>query len=60
MKLCFMDTDTFAFDIEAEDFYKDIAENVVARSDKSGYPIDDNRSLPIGKNKKVSSRHDER
>ena len=55
-----MDTDTFAFDIEAEDFYKDIAENVVARSDKSGYPIDDNRSLLIGKNKKVSSRHDER
>lgn len=55
-----MDTDTLAFDIEAEDFYKDIAENIEARSDKSGYPIDDNRPLPIGKNKNVSSRHDER
>ena len=55
-----MDTDTLAFDIETEDFYKDIAENIEARSDKSGYPIDDNRPLPIGKNKNVSSRHDER
>ena len=51
LKLCYMDTDTFVYDIKTEDFYKDIAEDVETRFDTSGYV--DNRPLPTGKNKKV-------
>ena len=50
IKLCYMDTDSFVYDIETKDFYKDIAGDVETRFDTSGYY---NRSLPIGKNKKV-------
>ena len=50
IKLCYMDTDSFVYDIETEDFYKDIAEDVEARFDTSGYC---DRPLPVGKNKKV-------
>ena len=50
IKLCYMDTDSFVYDIEIKYFYKDIAEDVETRSDTSGYC---NRPLPIGKNKKV-------
>ena len=53
VKLCYMDTDSFVYHIKTEDFYKDIAEDVEARFDTSGYPNDGNRPLPIGKNKKV-------
>ena len=38
------------YDINTEDFYKDIAGDVVTRFDTSGYC---NRPLSIGKNKKV-------
>ena len=48
MKLCYMDTDSFVYDIETEDFYKDIADDVEARFDTSGYC---DRPLPVGKNK---------
>ena len=48
-----MDTDSFVYEIETEDFYKDISKDVKKRFDTSGYSKDDNRSLPIGKNKKV-------
>ena len=51
LKLCYIDTDSFVYDIKTEDFYKDIAEDVEARFDTSGYV--DNRPLPVGKNKKV-------
>ena len=50
IKLCYMDTDLFVYDIETEDFYKDIAGDVETRFDTSGYC---DRPLPIGKNKKV-------
>ena len=50
IKLCYMDTDSFVYDIETEDFYQDIAEDVETRFDTSGYC---NRPLPTGKNKKV-------
>ena len=50
IKLCYMDTDSLVYDIETEDFYKDIAEDVEARFDTSGYC---DRPLPVGKNKKV-------
>ena len=50
IKLCYMDTDSFVHDIETEDFYNNIAEDIEARFDTSGYC---DRPLPVGKNKKV-------
>ena len=35
--LCFMDTDSLIYNIEMEDFYKDIAEDVPVRFNTSGY-----------------------
>ena len=51
LKLLYMDTDSLVYRIEMEDFYKDIAKDVEARFDTSGY--EPSRPLPIGKNKKV-------
>ena len=51
LDLCFMDTDSLIYNIEMKDFYKDIAEDVPARFDTSGYNPD--RPLPVGLNKKV-------
>ena len=51
IKLCYMDTDSFIYDIKTEEFYKDIADDVEERFDTSGYV--DNRPLPTGKNKKA-------
>ena len=48
-----MDTDSFVYEIETEDFYRDIAKDVEKRFGTSGYLKDDNRPLPIGENKKV-------
>ena len=53
VQLCYMDTDSFVYDIETEDFYRDIAGDIEKRFDTSGYSKDDNRPLPIGKNKKI-------
>ena len=53
LKLCYMDTDSLVYDIKTEDFYEDIANNVEARFDTSGYSKTDLRPLPIGLNKKV-------
>ena len=50
IKICYMDTDSYVYDIKTEDFYKDIAGDVEKRFDTSGYK---ERPLPIGKNKKV-------
>ena len=50
LNLCYMDTDSFVYNIETKDFYKDIAGDVATRFDTSGY-LD--RPLPIGLNKKV-------
>ena len=52
-KLCYMDTDSFVIHIKTEDFYEDIADDVEKWFDTSNYSKDDNRPLPIGKNKKV-------
>ena len=51
VKLCYLDTDSFVVDIKANDFYKDIANDVEKRFDTSNYEV--NRPLPTGKNKKV-------
>ena len=53
LKLCYMDTDSLAYDIKTEDFYEDIANDVEARFDTSGCRKTDFRLLPIGLNKKV-------
>ena len=53
LKLCYMDTDSLVYDIKTEDFYEDIANDVEARFDTSGYSKTDFRLLPIGLNKKV-------
>ena len=51
VKLCYMDTDSFKINIETEDFYKDIANDVEKRFDTSNYEV--HRPLPTGKDKKV-------
>ena len=48
-----MDTDSFVYEIETEDFYRDIAKNVKKRFDTSEYSKDDNMPLSIGEYKKV-------
>ena len=53
IKLCYMDTDSFIYEIETEDFYRDMAKDVEKRFDLSGYSKDKNMPLPIGENKKV-------
>ena len=51
LTLCYLDTDSLIYDIETDDFYKDIAEDVKDRFNTSGYNPD--RPLPVGLNKKV-------
>ena len=51
LTLCYMDTDSLIYDIETDDFYRDIADDVESRFDTSGYVPD--RPLPIGRNQKV-------
>ena len=51
--LCYMDTDSFVYEIEAEYFYRDIAKDVETKFDTSGYSKDYDRPLLIGKNKNV-------
>ena len=51
VKLCYTDTDSFIMSIKTNDFYKDIAYDVDRRFDTSNCEV--NRTLPMGKNKKV-------
>ena len=41
VKLSYMDTDSFVYEIETENFYRDIARNVAKRFDTSGYSKDE-------------------
>ena len=52
-RLCYTDTDSFVIHIKTEDFYKDIANDVERWFNTSNYDKNDERPLPIGKNKKV-------
>ena len=52
-KLWYMDTDSFVIHIKIEAFYEDIADNVEKWFDTSNYNENDERPLPIGKDKKV-------
>ena len=49
VKLCYMDTDSFVYEIEIEDFYTDIASNVEKRFNTNGYSKNDSRPLHTGK-----------
>ena len=44
-----MDTDSFMYEMETDDFYREIAQDTETRFDTSNYSKDHNRPLPIGK-----------
>ena len=52
-KLLLTDTDSLMYEIQTEDFYKDIKEDVKNRFDTSGYPPNHPSGIPSGFNKKV-------
>ena len=52
-KLLFTDTDSLMYEIETEDFYKDISGDVKDRFDTSDYPENHPSGIPTGLNKKV-------
>ena len=52
-KLLFTDTDSLMYEIETEDFYKDISKDVKNRFDTSYYPEKHPSGIPTGINKKV-------
>ena len=52
-KLLFTDTDSFLYEIQTEDFYKDISGDVKDRFDTSEYPKNHPSGIPTGTNKKV-------
>ena len=52
-KLLFTDTDSFLYEIETEDFYKDISGDVRDRFDTSDYKEGHPSGIPTGINKKV-------
>ena len=51
--LLFTDTDSLMYQIETEDFYKDISAGVKDKFDTSSYPFDHPSGIPSGFNKKV-------
>ena len=52
-KLLFTDTDSLMYEIETEDFYKDISGDVKDRFDTSDYPENHPSGIPTGINKKL-------
>ena len=52
-KLLLTDTDSLMYEIQTEDFYKDIKGDVKDRFDTSGYPLGHPSGIPSGFNKKV-------
>ena len=49
----FTDTDSLAYEIETDDFFKDISGDVEAKFDTCNYPKDHTSGIPTGVNKKV-------
>ena len=49
----FTDTDSLAYVIETEDFYRDISQDVRAKFDTSNYPTEHPSGIETGVNKKV-------
>ena len=52
-KLLFTDTDSLAYEIETEDFYRDISSDVSSKFDTSNYPKNHPSGILTGVNKKV-------
>ena len=52
-KLLFTDTDSLMYEIQTEDFYKDISKDVKDRFDTSNYPPNHQSGIPSGFNKKL-------
>ena len=52
-KLLFTDTDSLMYEIQTEDFYKDISEDVKHRFDTSDHPPNHPSGMPSGFNKNV-------
>ena len=52
-KLLITDTDSLMYEIETEDFFKDISGDVKNRFDTSDYPENHPSGIPTGENKKV-------
>ena len=53
VELCYVDTDSLIMKIKTDDFYKDISNDDEEWFNTSNFDANDNRPLPIGKNKKV-------
>ena len=51
LTLRYMETNSLIYDIETDNFYQDIADDVDSKSNTSGYVPD--RPLPVAKNEKV-------
>ena len=51
--LLYTDTDSLIYEIETEDFFKDISSDVEQKFDTSDYPKDHPSGIPTGVNKKV-------
>ena len=51
--LLFTDTDSFMYELQTEDFYKDISADVKHRFDTSDYPPNHSSGIPSGLNKQV-------
>ena len=52
-KLLFTDTDSLCYEIQTEDFFKDISEDVEDYFDTSNFPKDHPSGIQVKKNKKV-------
>ena len=52
-KLLFIDTDSLAYEIRTDDFYKDIKPDIEKRFDISDYPTNHPSGIKIGLNSKV-------
>ena len=53
LKVLYTDTDSFIYEVETDDFFADIADDVEKMFDTSNYPEDHPSCIPVGKNKKV-------
>ena len=53
LKVLYTDIDSLIYEIGTEDVFADIADDVVAMFDTSGFPKDHMSCIPVGKNKNV-------
>ena len=52
-KLLFIDTDSLCYEIETEDFFQDISNDVEAKFDTSNFEKNHPIGIPTGENKKI-------